>query len=104
MMRLPLGTNTLGNEEIEAAIAVLRSGFLTTEARCQEFEQAFSKYLGVRNSIFVNSGSSANLLAFFALANPELQVTRGRRRLNPGDEVIVPAVTWSTTIWPIVQA
>jgi CDP-6-deoxy-D-xylo-4-hexulose-3-dehydrase len=70
---------------------------------CAQFEEAFASMLGVRNAIFVNSGSSANLLAFFALANPAIE-GRPQRRLMPGDEVLVPAVTWPTTVWPIVQA
>ena len=103
MMKVPLNASTFGEEEIQAAIAVLRSSFVTMGQRCFDFEDAFAKYLGVKNAVFVNSGSSANLLAFFALANSECHIP-GRRRLEPGSEVIVPAVTWSTTIWPIVQA
>ncbi len=103
MVKVPLNASTFGEEEIQAAIDVLRSSFVTMGAKCLEFEAAFAKHMGVRNAVFVNSGSSANLLAFFALANPEFNLN-GLRRLQPGDEIIVPAVTWSTTIWPIVQA
>jgi CDP-6-deoxy-D-xylo-4-hexulose-3-dehydrase len=103
-LRIPLNASTFGDEEIEAAIQVLRSGFVTMGERCREFEEQFAAKLGVRNAIFVNSGSSANLLVFFALANAGLPLHEGRRRLEPGSEVIVPAVTWSTTVWPIVQA
>jgi CDP-6-deoxy-D-xylo-4-hexulose-3-dehydrase len=103
MIKVPLNASTFGEEEIEAAVAVLRSSFVTMGQRCFDFEDTFAKYVGVKNAIFVNSGSSANLLAFFALANSEFKMP-GKRRLTPGDEVIVPAVTWSTTIWPIVQA
>ena len=102
--RISLNASTFDDEEIEAACAVLRSGFVTMGKLCAEFEKAFAKYLGVRNALFVNSGSSANLLAMFALANHDVPLRGTRRRLEPGDEVIVPAVTWSTTIWPIVQA
>lgn len=102
-IKVPLNASTFGEEEISAAIAVLRSSFVTMGQKCLEFEAAFAAHLGVRNAIFVNSGSSANLLAFFAMANPSFAGS-GRQRLLPGDEVIVPAVTWSTTIWPIVQA
>ena len=70
---------------------------------CAAFEEDFAGYLGVSNAIMANSGSSANLLAFFALANPLLPVVPDRRRISPGDKVIVPAVTWSTTVWPIIQ-
>lgn len=100
-MHIPMNAPTFGETEINAAIDVLRSSYITMGNRCLEFEQAFAEKLKVKNAIFVNSGSSANLLALFALANPTQEA---KRRLMPGDEVIVPAVTWSTTIWPIVQA
>lgn len=104
MVRVPLNASSFGPEEIQAAIDVLHSGMLTMGARCSEFEAAFAAKMGVKNAVFVNSGSSANLVAFFALTNPLVPQSSGRRRLLPGDEVIVPAVTWSTTVWPIVQA
>jgi CDP-6-deoxy-D-xylo-4-hexulose-3-dehydrase len=102
-MHVPLNTNTFGEEEIRAAVEVLQSGQMTMAQRCAEFEKAFAVYTGAREAVFVNSGSSANLLVFFALANPLAPTTDGRARLKPGSEVIVPAVTWSTTVWPIVQ-
>lgn len=102
-IRIPLNSNTMMQEEIDAAKAVLDSGFVTMGDRCREFEAAFAKYLGVRNAVMVNSGSSANLLAAFTMANP-LCPLGGRRRIEPGCEVIVPALTWSTTVWPFVQA
>jgi CDP-6-deoxy-D-xylo-4-hexulose-3-dehydrase len=102
-MRIPLNTNTMAQEEIEAAKAVLDSGFVTMGKHCREFEAVFAKYLGVKHAIMVNSGSSANLLAAFALANPICPLG-GRRRVEPGSEVIVPALTWSTTVWPFVHA
>jgi CDP-4-dehydro-6-deoxyglucose reductase, E1 len=104
MIKVPLNASTFGEDEINAAIDVLRSSFVTMGQKCLEFEKAFETTLGTPNAIFVNSGSSANLLAFFALANALLPLNGGKRRLTPGSEVIVPAVTWSTTIWPIVQA
>ena len=94
-----------GKKRSRAAIEVLRSSFVTMGRRCAEFEETFANYLGVKNAIFVNSGSSANLLALFALANPESPLAKqGKTFRSPGDEVIVPSVTWSTTIWPIVHA
>jgi CDP-6-deoxy-D-xylo-4-hexulose-3-dehydrase len=62
------------------------------------FEAAYARYLGVRHAVMVNSGSSANLLALSALAGEGAE-----RPLLPGDEVITPAVTWATTVWPIAQ-
>jgi CDP-6-deoxy-D-xylo-4-hexulose-3-dehydrase len=70
---------------------------------CKRFEQEFAAYLGVDHAVMVNSGSSANLLALFALANPLAPIDERHRRLKPGDEVIVPALAWSTTIWPVLQ-
>ena len=103
-MHVPLNDCTFGEDEIAAAIAVLRSGRVTMGPLCEEFENNFAGKMGVANAVFVNSGSSANLLAFFALANFALPERPGRRRPRPGMEIIVPAVTWSTTVWPIVQA
>jgi len=102
-MRIPLNTNTMGAEETEAAKAVIDSGFVTMGRHCREFEAAFAKYIGAKHAVMVNSGSSANLLAAFTLANPICPLG-GRRRITPGSEVIVPALTWSTTVWPFVQA
>ena len=102
-MQVPLNASTFGDEEIDSAIEVLRSGRVTMGARCADFEADFAAYMSGRESIFVNSGSSANLLAFFALANHDAPRRSDKRPFSPGAEVIVPAVTWSTTIWPIVQ-
>jgi CDP-6-deoxy-D-xylo-4-hexulose-3-dehydrase len=102
--RIPLAFDSLGSEERRAVGEILASGRLTMGANCAEFEREFAAWLGVRHAIFVNSGSSANLIAVFAMANPRVTPRPGVRRLTPGAEVIVPALTWSTTIWPVVQA
>ena len=99
---LPLTANLLGKEEISAAKAALDSGFLTMGKLCERFEREFADYIGSNHAVMVNSGSSANLLALFALANPLLEPSP-RRRIQAGDEVIVPALAWSTTIWPVLQ-
>jgi CDP-6-deoxy-D-xylo-4-hexulose-3-dehydrase len=104
MKQIPLNFPTFDDEEINAAIEVLRSTHVTMGSRCREFEQAFAKFVGVEEAVFVNSGSSANLLAFFALANHAAPQLKDKKSFVPGSEVIVPAVSWSTTIWPIVQA
>ena len=66
-------------------------------ARVRAFEEEFAEFHGVRHAVMVNSGSSANLLAVAAaVLNPDVD-------LNPGDEVIVPAVSWSTTYYPLHQ-
>lgn len=73
--------------------------WLTHGRYSQDFEQQLAQVLGVKWSLFVNSGSSANLLAFSALCSPEL----GEKRIQPGDEVITVAASFPTTIAPIVQ-
>lgn len=85
---------TFSEEEIAAAVEVLRSTQVTSGKKVREFEKAFSN----DHCVMVNSGSSANLLAISALTNPV-----NKNRLIPGDEVIVSALSWSTTIWPLVQ-
>ncbi len=85
-------------EEINAALDCLLSTYVTMGAKTLAAEAAWSDYTGVSDSIMVNSGSSANLLAVAALCNPMTP-----DRLKEGDEVIVPALCWSTTIWPLVQ-
>lgn len=104
MKRIPLNAATFGDEEISAAIQVLRSTHVTMGKKCREFERLFAEHMGFEDAVFVNSGSSANLLVFFALANYAAPQPRGKRRFVSGSEVIVPAVSWSTSVWPIVQA
>ncbi len=96
--RWPLAGNTVGADETIAVMDVLLSGRITMGQCVAEFEQAWSNFLGVAHSVMVNSGSSANLLAMSALASPIWH-----NSLKPGDEVIVPAVTWPTTVFPIAQ-
>lgn len=73
--------------------------WLTSGRYTDEFEKAFAEYLGVRYCSLVNSGSSANLLAFMALTSPLL----GERQVLPGDEMITVAAGFPTTISPAVQ-
>jgi CDP-6-deoxy-D-xylo-4-hexulose-3-dehydrase len=89
---------TFSTDEINAAVDVLLSTWVTAGPKVRGFERAFCDSFGFGHGVVNNSGSSANLLAVAALANP---VTRDR--LAPGDEVIVPALSWSTTVWPLVQ-
>jgi CDP-4-dehydro-6-deoxyglucose reductase, E1 len=104
MNRIPLNTSTFGDEEISAVVEVLRSDRVTMGGICRKFERTFGEYLDGVEAIFVNSGSSANLLCFFALANHAAPRPKNKKRFVSGSEVIVPAVSWSTTFWPIVQA
>lgn len=73
--------------------------WLTTGQWADKFEKGFANYLGVEYCSLVNSGSSANLLAFMALTSPKL----GERRINKGDEVITIAAGFPTTVTPIIQ-
>lgn len=97
--RFPLATASWGQEEIDAMHRVIASGQFTMGANVQAFERDFAAYTGSRYCVMVNSGSSANLLmvaALFYSKNPKY-------RLQRGDEVIVPAVSWSTTYYPLYQ-
>lgn len=97
--KFPLATSSWGQEEMDAMQRVIASGMFTMGANVQAFERDFAEYVGSRHCVMVNSGSSANLLmvaALFYTKNPALQLKRG-------DEVIVPAVSWSTTYYPLYQ-
>lgn len=94
----PLSVPLYGADEVCAALDALLDREVTMGARVQAFERQFADFIGTREAIMVNSGSSANLLALSALASES--VPGG---LRPGDEVIVPGVTWSTTVAPILQ-
>ena len=96
---LPLTDVPFGASEVCEAIDSLLSTKLTMGDKVRRFERLFADYIGVKHAVMVNSGSSANLLALAALTNPA-----ARYGLRPGDEVITPAVTWPTTVWPIVNA
>lgn len=73
--------------------------WLTTGRFAEEFEREFAKWLGVKFAHLVNSGSSANLIAFSVLTAPEL----GKRRIKRGDEVITVAAGFPTTVTPVIQ-
>ncbi len=94
----PLSVPLYGAGEVNGAIDALLTQNVTMGARVREFEAAFAQEMGSKHAIMVNSGSSANLLAVSVLAQTALA-----GHLQPGDEVIVPAVTWSTSIAPILQ-
>ena len=97
--RFPLATATWGQEEIDAMHRVIASGMFTMGEHVKSFEKDFANYVGSKHCVMVNSGSSAILLmvaALFYTKNPKLKLKRG-------DEVIVPAVSWSTTYYPLYQ-
>lgn len=103
MMKINLSENTLEQEELDSIIALFKKSQLTMGSNCAEFEKLFSKFLGVKHAIMVNSGSSANLLAFFAAANPVINKFGRLPPIPTQSEIIVPALTWSTSVWPIIQ-
>lgn len=92
-----LATSSWGTEELDAINSVLESGFTTMGKNVVEYEKQFAEFMGAKYAVMVNSGSSANLLMiaslFFRQHNP----------LKRGDEIIVPAVSWSTTYYPLQQ-
>ncbi len=89
-MKIRLHEPTFGEEEIQAVVDVMRSTNITSGEKVREFESKFGP-----NAVMCNSGSSANLLAVAALC--------AEGKLKPGDEVIVSALSWATTVWPLVQ-
>ena len=96
--RIPLTVPTYGSEEVEEAIESLLSTWVTMGAKVKKFEEAFAKYNGSTHAVMVNSGSSANLLALSVLTNPLIP-----NHVKKGSEIITPAVTWATTVYPIAD-
>jgi CDP-6-deoxy-D-xylo-4-hexulose-3-dehydrase len=88
-----------GEEEMRSLVDSSLDFYLTASRFTEEFEAGVADYLGLSNALFVNSGSSANLVALTTLTSPRL----GERRLKPGDEVITVAAGFPSTVAPIVQ-
>ena len=97
MNYFPLTTNTLSNEDKKLAIDVIKSGNITRGNYNKLVEQYFTKKFK-RYALLVNSGSSANLLAFSLLVNK-----KRKYNLKKNDEIIIPALCWSTSLFPIIQ-
>ena len=95
----PLIENPYRKSDINEALKVLKSKRLTIGPVTDKFQNSFTKKLGSNFSLMVNSGSSANLLALQCLINPYR-----KKRLKPGDEVLIPSLCWSTSLWPIIQS
>lgn len=97
MIKYPLASSTWDEKEIEAIHGVIAKDMYTMGAGVKQFEENFATYVKSKYAVMVNSGSSANLIAVAAMfftKNP---------KLKRGDEVIVPAVSWSTTYYPLAQ-
>src|SRR6266704_1736368 len=92
-----LAASTWGEEEIKAICNVVNTGRLTMGEEVARFEDEFARYFGMPYGVMVNSGSSANLIAVASL------FYKKERPLQQGDEVIVPAISWSTTFHPLQQ-
>ncbi len=96
---VPVSGKVLDADDYVALVESSLDGWLTAGRFHEDFERSLARYVGVRNALFVNSGSSANLVALSALTSPKL----GKRALKPGDEVITVAAGFPTTVNPIIQ-
>ncbi len=96
---IPVTGKVLDSDDLLYAIDSTLDGWLTTGRYSNLFEKKLSSYVGSRNALLVNSGSSANLVAFYTLTSPKL----GEKAIKPGDEVITVAAGFPTTINPFIQ-
>jgi len=96
---VPVSGKVIGAKELQNMVEASLDGWLTTGRFNALFEKRLAKFLGVKHLITVNSGSSANLVAFNTLTSPKL----GERAIKPGDEVIGVAAGFPTTVNPILQ-
>lgn len=97
--RITYAARVFDEKEMCSLVDASLDFWLTTGRFADQFEREFAKWLGVRFASLVNSGSSANLIAFSALTAPEL----GERRIKRGDEVITVAAGFPTTVTPVLQ-
>lgn len=96
---VPVSGKVLTSEDFVALVDSSLDGWLTAGRFTVDFERALANFVGIRHALFVNSGSSANLLALSALTSKKL----GKRALQPGDEVLTVAMGFPTTVNPIIQ-
>ena len=96
---VPYAGRVFTDDEVAAAVSSTLDFWLTLGPEGDGFEEELGRFLGVKKSILVNSGSSANLLAISALTSQKL----GERQIKPGDEVITVAAGFPTTVAPIIQ-
>lgn len=97
--RIPYASRVYDEQEMCNLVDAALDFWLTAGRFAEEFERKFAEYLGIRFCSLVNSGSSANLIAFMALTSPLL----GDRRVKRGDEVITVAAGFPTTVTPMIQ-
>ena len=96
---VPVSGKVFDAKEMVNMVEAVLEGWWTEGHFSEEFESKLSRWLGVKQAILVNSGSSANLLAVSALTSAKL----GAKKLNPGDEIITVAASFPTTVNPIIQ-
>ena len=96
---VPVSGKVLDPDDLVSLVDSSLDGWLTAGRFTAEFERKLAKYVGVRSALFVNSGSSANLVALSGLTSPKL----GKKALKPGDEVLTVAMGFPTTVNPIIQ-
>ncbi len=96
---IPVSGKVLDPSDFASLVDASLDGWLTAGRFHTDFERALAKYIGSRSALFVNSGSSANLVALSGLTSPKL----GKRALKPGDEVLSVAAGFPTTVNPIIQ-
>ena len=96
---VPVSGKVLDAEDYASLVDASLDGWLTAGRFTAEFERKLAKFVGTRGAVFVNSGSSANLLALSALTSPKL----GKKALKPGDEVLTVGMGFPTTVNPIIQ-
>ena len=96
---IPVTGKVLDVDDLLYGVDAVLDGWLTTGRYAADFEKRLASYFGSRFSLLVNSGSSANLVAFYALTSPKL----GDRAIKHGDEVITVAAGFPTTVNPLVQ-
>ena len=96
---IPVTGKKIDENDLLYAVDATLDGWLTTGRYSKEFEYNLAKYIGAKKSILVNSGSYANLVAFYSLTSPSL----GKRAIQKGDEVITVAAGFPTTINPLIQ-
>ena len=96
---VPPSGKLIGSEELKNMVDASLDGWLTTGRFNEQFEKKLAEFIGVKHAITVNSGSSANLVAFSTLTSPKL----GDRAIKQGDEVIGVAAGFPTTVNPIIQ-
>ena len=96
---IPVTGKVLDPSDLLFGVDAVLDGWLTTGRFGKQFESELASYFGSKTSFLVNSGSSADLVAFYSLTSPKL----GAKAIKPGDEVITVAAGFPTTVNPIIQ-